>query len=326
MSESILVVAGTPTRSALTERGLEALGLGRSLGYQLGLPLSCLVLGSGVEELAAAAAEHGADSILVADAPYLADCLADAVVDVAAEAARTSEARVVIVARSEQSSEVAPRLAARLGGGVVMGVIACKALDDGALEVIAPAYGGAVNATYRLASNGPQVMVSGMKAAAAPEQVPGRTVEAVHLEVSATPERVTVVSRPAASGPRLEDARVIVSGGRGLREASNYALVDELASALGGMPGASRAIVDLGWAKPEQQVGLTGKTVAPDLYIAAGISGASQHIVGCSNSRILVAINSDPEAPIFRHAHYGIVGDALEVLPELIRLARTGES
>jgi electron transfer flavoprotein alpha subunit len=324
--ESVLVVARTPAGAALSERDLEALGLGRSLAEQLGVGLLCLVVGSGIDALANEVAEHGASSVLVADAPHLEDCLADAVVDVAEDAARRAEARIVIVARSEQSHEVAPRLAARLGGGLVMGAIACAPLADGALEVIAPAYGGAVRATYRLAAGRPQVLVPAVKAAEPPKRDSDGVAAVERLEVAAPKARVTVVSRPAASGPRLEDARVIVSGGRGLREATNYALVDELASALGGMPGASRAIVDLGWAKPERQVGLTGKTVAPDLYIAAGISGASQHIVGCANSRVLVAINSDPDAPIFRHAHYGIVGDALEVLPELIRLARTGES
>ena len=125
-----------------------------------------------------------------------------------------------------------------------------------------------------------------------------------------------------ASGPRLEEANVVVSGGRGLQSGDNFALIRELAANLGGLPGASRAIVDEGWAPSEEQVGLTGKIVSPDLYVAAGISGASQHMMGCSTSRVLVGINTDRDAPIFRYARYGINGDALEVLPELIRLTR----
>jgi len=131
---------------------------------------------------------------------------------------------------------------------------------------------------------------------------------------------ITPASRP--EGARLEDAQVVVSGGRGLRDRENYSLIRELAASLSGMPGASRAIVDDGWAKPAEQVGLTGAIVSPDLYFAIGVSGASQHMAGCSNSRVLVAINTDPDAPIFRYATYGIVGDCLDILPELIRQAK----
>jgi electron transfer flavoprotein alpha subunit len=157
----------------------------------------------------------------------------------------------------------------------------------------------------------------------APEREGGRSAETTTIAVPGVTERVRVVQpAAAATGPRLEDARVVVSGGRGIGDARNYQLISGLAEALGGMPGASRAIVDDGWATPEQQVGLTGKIVTPDLYVAMGISGASQHMAGCSNSRVLVAVNRDPEAPIFRYAHLGIVDDCLEILPEFTRLAR----
>ena len=120
-------------------------------------------------------------------------------------------------------------------------------------------------------------------------------------------------------GPRIEDADIIVAGGRGLGAPENFRLVQELAAALGGMAGASRPIVDDGWAEPARQVGLTGKITRPSLYIAVGISGASQHMVGCAAAKTLVAINRDPDAAIFRYARYGIVGDCLEILPALIR-------
>ncbi len=325
MVDSVLVVTGAPARTSLSERDVEALGVGRSLSQQAGIPLTCLVLGSDVQAAAEEASARGAARVLIAESPQLADCSGDMVVDIAAAAAKAAEARMVVVARSERSLEVAPRLAARLGGGVVMGASTFALQDDGALYVEAPAYGGAVLATYRLASGQPQVVVPSVKAAEPPPL--GRAeAETTSIAVPETGRRVEVVRSATPSGPRLEDARIIVSGGRGMKDPEHYELVDQLATLLGGMPGASRAIVDLGWAKPERQVGLTGKIVAPDLYIAAGISGASQHLVGCSNARVLVAINTDPGAPIFQHAQYGIVGDALEVLPELIRQVQAAGS
>ncbi|MBK7170238.1 MAG: electron transfer flavoprotein subunit alpha/FixB family protein [Gammaproteobacteria bacterium] len=142
----------------------------------------------------------------------------------------------------------------------------------------------------------------------------------------AVQERWTVVASAQSSGPRLEDADVIVAGGRGLGSAASYALVREFAELLGGMHGASRAIVDDGWIDSSRQVGLTGKITRPGLYIAVGISGASQHMAGCSAAKTIVAINKDRDASIYRYARYGIVGDCLAVMPELIKLAKTGNT
>jgi electron transfer flavoprotein alpha subunit len=195
---------------------------------------------------------------------------------------------------------------------------------DGDIEPVAAIYGGAARAVYRFAGSGPRVLSfapGAVSAGAAPSGPPAEVV-ALPVEPQSAPRVKVLEPVRAPEGPRLEDARVIVSGGRGLKERDNYALIEALAAVLNGLPGASRAIVDDGWATPAQQVGLTGKIVTPDLYIAAGISGASQHMAGCSNARTLVAINTDPDAPIFRYAHLGIVDDCLLILPELIRLAR----
>jgi electron transfer flavoprotein alpha subunit len=155
-----------------------------------------------------------------------------------------------------------------------------------------------------------------------PATGPTPTIENVAVDLTAVEERIRVVERKAEEGPRLEDAQIIVSGGRGLGSADKFALVEELAEALGGLAAASRPIVDDGWADSSRQIGLTGKIARPALYIAAGISGASQHMAGCAAAKTIVAINSDADAPIFRYARYGIVGDCLEVLPELTQALR----
>jgi electron transfer flavoprotein alpha subunit len=145
---------------------------------------------------------------------------------------------------------------------------------------------------------------------------------ALDFDAGAVSERVKVVARAESEGPRLEHAQAIVAGGRGLGCSENYSMVEELAEALGGMAAASRPIVDEGWADPSRQVGLTGKITKPALYIAAGISGASQHMVGCTAAKTLVAINKDADAAIFKYARYGIVGDCLELLPEITRAVK----
>jgi electron transfer flavoprotein alpha subunit len=140
------------------------------------------------------------------------------------------------------------------------------------------------------------------------------------------PRRGRVLERSVAPGPKLEDARTIVAGGKGLLKKENFRYVEELAAVLGGMPAASRAIVDIGWASPAQQVGLTGRTVAPDLYLALGVSGASQHMAGCSLARTIVAVNLDRDAAIMRHARYGVVADCVEFLPAFIEACRVARA
>ena len=144
----------------------------------------------------------------------------------------------------------------------------------------------------------------------------------VRPDLSGILRRSEILERTAPSGPRLEETEVIVAGGKGLSSLENFRFIEELADVLDGMPAASRAIVDLGWATPAQQVGLTGKVVTPNLYIAVGISGASQHMVGCSSARHIVAINTAQDAPIFQHARYGVVADCVEFMPAFIERCR----
>ena len=197
------------------------------------------------------------------------------------------------------------------------------AVEGAGLNVNATAFGGDTHVVYQLPApvNVISIVTTTVVAetAAAPTS-PARREIAVNL--AAVDERFKVTSPAKIEGPRLEDAQIIVSGGRGLGNAQNYELVKQLADAMGGMWGGSRVIVDEGWITSARQVGLTGKITRPGLYLAAGISGASQHMAGCSAAKTIVAINKDPDASIYRYARYGIVGDCLEVLPELIKLAK----
>ena len=318
----IIAIVTQPPAEGLAGGDLEALGGAAALAADTGEPLLAAVIGHGVGDAATEAGERGAERVYVADAEHLAAFSGDAVVDAAAAIVAASDASTVVVGRGSNTLEFAPRLGARLGGGCVMGVTETRANADGGFAVVASVYGGSARAVYRLAAS-PRVLGLSPGLAPAPEREAGRSAEVVAVDAPAPAEERVVVDQAAeARGPRLEEANVVVSGGRGLQSGDNFALIRELAANLGGLPGASRAIVDEGWAPSEEQVGLTGKIVSPDLYVAAGISGASQHMMGCSTSRVLVGINTDRDAPIFRYARYGINGDALEVLPELIRLTR----
>jgi electron transfer flavoprotein alpha subunit len=304
----------------------EVLTLGRRLGATLGSELRWLVLGplpGGTMEIAA---RHGVAGVDHIDDPKLHTLQPDVYVETLAQYGGQISPRVVLFSQTFDVRLVAPRLAGRLGAGVVMNAVAIEPGEGGAgLRVTASAFGGDTRVVYELAPGAPTYVVSVNANAVLPESADMSTdppVREIGVDLAAVEERIRVISRARAEGPKLEDAQVIVAGGRGLGEPENFKLVEDLADALGGMAAASRPIVDDGWADPSRQIGLTGKIARPALYVAAGISGASQHMVGCSAAKTIVAINNDPDAAIFRHARYGIVGNCLEILPELIRAAK----
>jgi electron transfer flavoprotein alpha subunit len=323
MSRNVLAVITELSGVGLSDAAREVLGAGLNLARELESSFAAVILGHEIDGAVREAAERGAATIYAADSPRLASILGELAVPVVADAARQADAGIILVNRGGDVLEIVPRLAARLGGVSVNGAVEIPVVN-GDVEAVAAVYGGAARARYRFSGSGPRVISPAPAIAGAPERTEGRMADVISLDLpDATTQRVRIVEPAAApEGPRLADARVVVSGGRGLEDKENYGLVRELAAALGGLPGASRAIVDDGWATPAEQVGLTGTIVTPDLYVAAGISGASQHMAGCANARVLVAINRDPEAPIFKYAHYGIVDNCLDVLPELIRLLR----
>ena len=214
--------------------------------------------------------------------------------------------------------DLAPRVAARLDAALATDCISVE-VSEGDLKIVRPMYAGKIRATIRLKSNKKLLTVR-------PNIYPAKEnpVTAEVVEVAADPGEIKtkVTEVMAGSKDKLDvtEADIIVSGGRGLKDPDNFHLISDLADKLGAAQGASRAAVDAGWRPYEEQVGQTGKTVSPSLYIAVGISGAIQHLAGMSSSKYIVAINKDPEAPIFKIADYGIVGDLFEVVPKMLEM------
>ena len=289
---------------------------------QLGGDVSALIAGSGVGSLAAQAGKYGATKVYVADDPALEAPLPQPRVDVAADLVRRHGFDTVLFGATVLTADVAAGLAARLDAGLNWDLVDL-AEDNGKLVGKRPALDDTVyvdvgwrseprlalirTGTFEPVESGGQAEV---------EQV---TVE---LEDFSTQAKMVEQAHEESEGPSIEDADVIVAGGRGLGGPENFALVEELAKELGGAVAATRAVVDAGWYPYSTQVGQTGKTVAPRLYIAVGISGAIQHKVGMQGSNVIVAINKDPNAPIFEYADLGVVGDLHEIVPKLTELVR----
>lgn len=314
MARILVLISGIQS-DGLSKPAREALGIAQTLSASP----NDLIAAAVPSTTTAAITEIGERGVSRVYKPVVEPCC-DAL-DFYAKAIADSGARIVIVNRGPDLLQIVPRLAARVGGSCVMQATSVEVSGED-ISVTAAIYGGAARAEYRFRGDGPRIVALAPVSVDAHRRAASSVATVTDLDV-AEDSRVRVVRAAQPSNEaRLEDARIVVSGGRGLRKSENYGLVRELAQALGGMPGASRAIVDDAWAQPGEQVGLTGKVVTPELYFAIGISGASQHMAGCSNARTLVAINTDPDAPIFRYAQYGIVGDCLEVLPELIMQSR----
>jgi len=300
----------------------EALTLARRLSGERGCALNWAVVGAVAEEARALAGIYGVTSLDVVAAEALDDLGPDRLVSALAGYCAQTSPTTILFNQTQEARLIAPRLAGRLGVPVVMNGFDVSD-SHGALHVTATAYGGDTHVVYELgeAVNVVSLITTSIVAAAA-EAPSSPELRSISVDLTGVEERFQVITAAKTEGPRLEDADVIVSGGRGLGKAENYQLVKELAAALGGLAGASRAIVDEGWVDSSVQVGSTGKITRPGLYVAIGISGASQHMAGCSAAKTIVAVNSDPDASIFRYARYGIVADCVQLLPELIKAAK----
>jgi len=306
----------------------ELLGKGRELADKRGAELSAVLLGDQVAGLASDLIARGADRVYLAQDPVLAHYRTGPYTDVLAGMINQHKPEIVLVSATPQGRDLAPRVAARVSAGLTAD---CTGLEideeEGLLVQTRPAFGGNLMATIVCRQARPQMATvrPGVMKALPPD--PARNGEVVtvlvHLDERGVLAKIVEIVQQEGDGQvNLQDAQVIVSGGRGLGKPENFALIRELAEVLGGAVGASRAAVDAGWIPAYHQVGQTGRTVQPKLYIACGISGAVQHLAGMGSSDVIIAINKDPSAPIFNIATYGLVGDLFEVVPKLTQKLR----
>jgi electron transfer flavoprotein alpha subunit len=284
----------------------------------LGGPVTCALLGAGVEGLAQDAGQYGASKVIVVDDPVLKDYQGDAYLPVAERIAREVDPAIILLGQTMVGRDLAPRLAQRLGTAVAMDCVALSMQGDKLLAE-RPCYGGAARARYTI-NGSPQIATVRVKALEAPAASGSAEVVKQEAGVSAGQVRTAITgrSKPEAEGIRLEDAKVIVGGGRGVGGPEAFQQLEELAGVLGGAVGASRAVCDLGWYPVATQIGLTGKVVTPDLYIAVGISGASQHMAGISSVKNIASVNKDPDASIFKSSRWAVVHDWKEFVPAFL--------
>jgi caffeyl-CoA reductase-Etf complex subunit CarE len=322
MDNKGVLVCGEIAGGQLSPITIELLGIGRNLADQLGEELSILLMGSKAGSLGQDAIAYGADNVYVADDGLLDAYNSDAYTQVAANLCRKVLPSIMLFGHTDIGCDLSPRLNGRLGGGLAM---ECMALSiDPATKLLVstrPVFGGNAIATILSKSARPQMATIRAKVMPPAERNDSRQGKVIPVEdkLDTSVLKIKIVDRikEEVEGVKLEDAEVVVAGGRGMGNAKDFATLRELADVLGGAVGGTRVACDEGWAPATLQIGQSGKVVSPKLYIAVGLSGAMAHIAGCLGSKYIVAINKDNEANIFNVAHFGIVGDWKEVLPAL---------
>ncbi len=305
---------------------LELLGEGRKLADKRKTELSAVFIGSGIKDKAKELIAYGADIVYVADDPTLKDFNDDSYAAIMTTLAKQHKPEIILAGATAIGRSFFPKVASSLYTGLTAD---CTALDidaeTGHLHQTRPAFGGNIMATIVTPNHRPQMATvrhKVMKAAARDDSRTGDVIEIKYAQSGDLRTRVIKTVEALGETVNICEADIIVSGGRGLGSAKNFQLIEELAKVLGGAVAATRGAVDEGWIPYPHQVGQTGKTVCPKLYIACGISGAIQHVAGMQSSEVIVAINKDPDAPIFNVATYGIVGDVHEVIPIMIKKIR----
>jgi electron transfer flavoprotein alpha subunit len=321
-----VLVLGECLGGQLSATTSEIIAAARQLADDLGASVACGLLGYRLDQALTVGLAQGADRVYVVDDPVLADFQIELYLEALTSLCRAVNPRILLMARTHIGRDVAPRLAARLGVPLAQDCLEVK-LDPSTKHLLAtrPVYGGNAMATV-LCTESPQFATVRPKVYAPLPAEASRQGEVtpvrVALEAAMAKTRVINTVKEETGGVKLEEARIVVAGGRGLGGPEGFRPLQELANVLGAGIGASRAAVDSGWVPYSWQIGLTGKTITPDVYLTIGISGASQHIAGCSGAKCIVAINKDREANIFRYARYGIVGDWQKVIGAIIEAAR----
>jgi electron transfer flavoprotein alpha subunit len=310
-------------KGGISSVALELLGEGRKLADKRKTNLSAVFIGHNIKGKARELIAHGADIVYVADDPALKDFNDDSYGAVLTTLATLHKPEIILAGATAIGRSFIPKVAAKLYTGLTAD---CTMLDidpeTGNLHQTRPAFGGNIMATIVTPNHRPQMATvrhKVMKKAAPDASRKGDVVDVKFTIAGDIRTRVTKTVEEVSETINISEADIIVAGGRGMGSAKNFQLIEELAKTIGGAVGATRGAVDEGWVPYSHQVGQTGKTVCPKLYIAAGISGAIQHLAGMQSSDVIVAINKDPNAPIFSVATYGIVGDVMEVLPVMIR-------
>jgi electron transfer flavoprotein alpha subunit/NAD-dependent dihydropyrimidine dehydrogenase PreA subunit len=309
---------------ALTKVAHQLMGKARQLADTLGAKAEAVLLGQNVEGLARELITYGADTVYLAEHPLLERYRTDSYAKVLSDLIKEKKPEIVLFGATTVGRDLAPRISQRIYTGLTAD---CTGLDiDEAQRLLLqtrPAFGGNIMATIACPNHRPQMSTvrPGVMRALPPDNARQGTVERVTVALGEEDLNVRIVEvvKEARRRANLEDAKIIVSGGRGLGGPEGFKVIEQLAEALGGEVGSSRAAVDSGWIEHDHQVGQTGKTVRPELYVACGISGAIQHQAGMKESKFIVAINKDPSAPIFQVADVGIVGDLYKVIPEMIK-------
>lgn len=314
-------------RGRLRDCALELLGAGQKLAGTLHQELAAALMGSEVETLCPILFAHGADKVYLLEDEELKRYHTEPYADALSGVITQYKPSIVLFGATTTGRDLAPRIAARLRTGLTADCTGLEIEDKtGFLLQVRPAFGGNIMATIKCANHRPQMATVRPKVMKKPVPDFSRRGEMIRIDGRVDSKslrtRILHIIEAADQMVNLEEAEIVVSGGRGLEKAENFHLLEELARVLGGSVGASRAAVDAGWKPHPFQVGQTGKTVCPKLYIACGISGAIQHLVGMQTSDIVVAINKDPEAPILKVADFGIVGDLFQVVPALTHVVR----
>jgi electron transfer flavoprotein alpha subunit len=316
MGNNVLVIA-EQRDGVLKKVAFEMLGAGAGLAAALGGSVEAALLGSGLGDLPNTLARYGATKVYVADGASLATYSSEGYTDTLAAFIGKIQPAIILVGATVMGRDLGPRLAARLGVGLASDCTALE-IDGGRLLATRPIFAGKALARVKL-NGDPQMASVRPNVLPAPEPDAGATATVESVAAAAGDVRAVVVALAGAGEGEIDvaEADIIVSGGRGVGGPEGFAPVRSLGKTLGAAVGASRAAVDAGWIEHSHQVGQTGKTVTPNLYIACGISGAIQHLAGMKTSKVIVAVNKDPEAPIFKIADYGIVGNLFEVVPLL---------